>query len=162
MLDFSSEPQREPIILQLLAAVPADAPLLEVASEPVHTCGKRARTQNYTKSGRPRATKRTVPGTTNSLFTTTSKMPGRSWSIPAHRACPGAVVTPSADGRPAICGACYAAKGAYVWRVVRECQNARYAWAVRCMKTEAGRREFVSTMVDGIRRTRGAEFRVHD
>ena len=32
----------------------------------------------------------TVPGTTVRLLTKTSKMPGPSWSLPAHRACPRA------------------------------------------------------------------------
>src|SRR4030095_4598120 len=47
----------------------------------------------------------TVPGTTVRLLTQTSKMPGPSWSLPAHKACPRANGT--------ICDGCYAAKGCY-------------------------------------------------
>ena len=52
------------------------------------------------------ATKRyaVVPGTTVRLLTKTTKMPGPSWSMPAHRACP------RANG--AICDSCYASKAA--------------------------------------------------
>src|SRR3954470_19673591 len=94
-------------------------------------------------SGRP-----TVPGTRVSLLTETSKMPGRSWSLPAHRACPGAVTKPAVDGRPAICGSCYAAKGAYVWRSTQTAQGERFQWARRCMRSPEGVEEFVATMVD--------------
>src|SRR5438105_4697769 len=86
-----------------------------------------------------------VPGSTVSLLTETSKMPGRSWSLPAHRACPGAVTKPAIDGRPAICGSCYAAKGAYLWRSTQAAQWERFNWARQCMRSPEGLEEFLAT-----------------
>lgn len=95
-----------------------------------------------------------VPGTTVRLLTQTSKMPGPSWSLPAHRACPRANGT--------ICGSCYAAKGTYRFRSTQNAQAARFAWTVECMRTAPGRQQWIAAMVEGISQSVCAYFRVHD
>ena len=93
-----------------------------------------------------------VPGRTNALLTQTSKMPGPSWSIPAHRACPRANGT--------ICGDCYASKGCYGFSTTQNAQEARFTWTRDAMRTPEGRGAWTRTMVDSIR---GEDyFRVHD
>src|SRR5581483_11597448 len=84
----------------------------------------------------------TVPGTTVRLLTKTSKMPGPSWSLPAHRACPRANGT--------ICDSCYASKGCYRYSSTQNAQNARFAWTVEAMRTPHGRAEWIAEMVAGI------------
>src|SRR5215468_2647692 len=96
----------------------------------------------------------TVPGTTVRLLTQTSKMPGPSWSLPAHRACPRANGT--------ICDSCYAAKGCYRYSSTQNAQNARFAWTVESMRTAAGRQQWIAAMVAGIRESGCTYFRVHD
>jgi hypothetical protein len=96
----------------------------------------------------------TVPNTSVRLLTKTTKMPGPSWSLPAHKACPRACGT--------ICDSCYAAKGCYAYRSTRNAQAVRFAWTVQSMKTADGREQWISTMVDAIRRSRAQYFRVHD
>lgn len=96
----------------------------------------------------------TVPGTTVRLLTQTTKMPGPSWSLPAHRACPRANGT--------ICDSCYASKGCYRYSSTQNAQNARFAWTVASMRSEAGRALWIAEMVAGIRQSGCAYFRVHD
>jgi len=99
-----------------------------------------------------------VPGTTTLLLTDTSKMPSASWSLPAREACPYAL-----NGEGTICHACYADKGSYTcYPNVKKAQRARFAWVRECLKSDAGTDAFVRTMVDTIRRTKNAYFRVHD
>jgi len=99
-----------------------------------------------------------VPGTTTLLLTEARKMPCPSWSLPARVACPFAL-----KGPDDICGSCYADKGSYTqYPNVKRAQHTRYAWARECMRTAEGRAEFIRVMVDAIRRTRLAYFRVHD
>jgi hypothetical protein len=102
------------------------------------------------------ATKRhaTVPGTSVRLLTQTSKMPGPSWSLPAHRACPRANGT--------ICDACYASKGCYRYSTTQNAQHARFAWTVESMRTPDGRHQWTTTMIAAIKRTKASYFRVHD
>src|SRR5215471_11149872 len=73
----------------------------------------------------------TVPGTSVRLLTQTSKMPGPSWSLPAHKACPRANGT--------ICDDCYASKGCYAWRTTEHAQSVRFHWTVESMRTADGR-----------------------
>ncbi len=98
-----------------------------------------------------------VPGTNVRLLTNTSKMPSKSWSLPAGKSCPAAVYGPGT-----ICGSCYAAKGAYKWSSTVNAQTKRFEWAVRCMRTPEGRQAFIDEMVQRIGGTRKAYFRVHD
>jgi len=98
-----------------------------------------------------------VPDTTVSLLTETSKMPCKSWSLPAKDACPYAVYGPGT-----ICGSCYAAKGMYVWACVQQAQQTRFAWVRESLKTTEGRDAFVSHMVAAIRAERKPYFRIHD
>jgi Gene product 88 len=82
----------------------------------------------------------------------TSKMPGPSWSLPAHRACPRANGT--------ICDSCYAERGCYQYRSTVNAQDVRFNWTRECMRTPEGRETWISTMVDAIS---GQEyFRVHN
>lgn len=105
---------------------------------------------NVTKKSDTR--KYRVPGTTVCLLSNPSKMPGLSWSLPAHRSCP------RANG--SICDNCYAAKGRYIMAKVRNAQNARFTWTVESMRTPEGRAFWVSTMTAAIRNEK--YFRVHD
>jgi len=98
-----------------------------------------------------------VPGGTSLLLTEARKMPGLSWSLPAHKACPAAVTGPGT-----ICGSCYAAKGRYRMSTVQQAQQQRMDWARKCMQTPEGVEDFVSTMVDTIARDRSPYFRIHD
>lgn len=100
-----------------------------------------------------------IPGTTMSLLTDTSKMPSYSFSLPAKRACPGA--------KGSICDHCYAdGRGRYGMPNVRDTQNARFAWVLKCLTTDDGVSEFVATMTLAIkwacRRRDTNVFRVHD
>src|SRR3954466_6821133 len=94
----------------------------------------------------------TVPNSSVRLLTQTSKMPGPSWSLPAHKACPRANGT--------ICDSCYASKGCYRYSAVRHAQNARFEWTVESMRATAGREQWIAHMVDGIRQSGCTYFRV--
>jgi hypothetical protein len=96
----------------------------------------------------------TVPGTSVRLLTQTSKMPGPSWSLPAHRACPRANGT--------ICDSCYAGKGCYQYPSTRNAQDLRFRWTVESMRAPAGRGQWIQHMVDAIAETGCEYFRVHD
>jgi hypothetical protein len=103
----------------------------------------------------PNLSRRTrVPASTVSLLTYTSKMPGPSWSLPAHKACP------RANG--SICADCYASKGCYRYRSPRHAQAVRFDWTIACIRSEVGRRLWVDYMVSAIRRSGCRYFRVHD
>src|SRR4029450_9794124 len=82
-----------------------------------------------------------VPGTTVRLLTQTTKMPGPSWSLPAHKACPRANGT--------ICDSCYAAKGCYRSSPAQNAQAARFDWTVKSMRSSAGRAQWIAAMVAG-------------
>ena len=111
--------------------------------------------QNRLHDATPRSKRyATVPGTEVRLLTKTSKMPGPSWSLPAHRACPRANGT--------ICDNCYASKGCYAFASTRKAQKARFEWTVQRMRTTAGCESWVSTMVEAIRKSGSSCFRVHD
>src|SRR5689334_20734928 len=72
----------------------------------------------------------TVPGSSVRLLTQTTKMPGPSWSLPAHTACPRANGT--------ICDSCYASNGCYRYATTRKAQAARFAWTIESMRTADG------------------------
>ena len=97
-----------------------------------------------------------VPGSTCRLLTQTSKMPGPSWSLPAHRSCP------RANGDICSLENCYAGKGCYQYKSPQHAQAERFAWTVRSMRTKEGRKFWVSYMVYAIRATGTEYFRVHD
>src|SRR5215472_844603 len=94
-----------------------------------------------------------VPGTTVRLLTKTSKMPGPSWSLPAHMACPRANGT--------ICDSCYASKGCYQYPSTHNAQQTRFQWTVESMRTAEGRKQWAETMISAIRETGCRYFRVH-
>jgi hypothetical protein len=96
----------------------------------------------------------TVPGTTVRLLTQTSKMPGPSWSLPAHKACPRANGT--------ICDGCYASKGCYQYSTTRNAQDTRFRWTVESIRTAEGIQAWVETMVAAIAEAGCEYFRVHD
>lgn len=85
-----------------------------------------------------------VPGTTNSLLSFTTKMPCPSWDLPHRRACPGAVY-----GLGSICSKCYNGRTKRHTGVA-PAREARYAWVLDCLKTNAGTDFFVQTMVSAI------------
>jgi hypothetical protein len=94
-----------------------------------------------------------VPGTTVSLLTSTTKMPSKSWSMPAGKSCPSAFYGEGGRKSPdknTICGNCYAAKGFYVWPVVRNAQEKRFQWAIQCSVNPTRHDEFVQVMTDAI------------
>ena len=96
----------------------------------------------------------TVPGSSVRLLTQTTKMPGPSWSLPAHEACPRANGT--------ICDSCYAAKGCYRYSTTRNAQATRFTWTVQSMRTDSSRAEWIALMVNAIQGTGAKYFRVHD
>jgi len=100
--------------------------------------------------------KHIVPGTTTALLSSPSKMPGYSFGLPAHRACPRANGT--------ICDGCYASRGAYSWSNVARAYEARFTWVRECMKTSEGRAEFMRVMVREIAWATRQQpyFRIHD
>lgn len=106
-------------------------------------CGTKAPRKSY---------KAVVPGTTNALLSNPSKMPGKAFGLPAHKACPREAGT--------ICDSCYASKGCYVWNSSKECQNARFVWTRDSMRTPEGIAAWVATMTHAIRKQE--YFRIHD
>src|SRR5215472_4947295 len=96
----------------------------------------------------------TVPGTSVRLLTQTKKMPGPSWSLPAHRACPRANGT--------ICDGCYASRGCYQYPSTRNAQDVRFRWTVESMRTAEGLFAWIDAMVTAIEETGCQYFRVHD
>ena len=95
-----------------------------------------------------------MPGTRVALLTQTTKMPGPSWSIPAHKSCHRALGS--------ICDNCYAGHGCYLYTTTRNAQAVRFAWTVESMRTLAGRRQWTDRMRYAIERTGAEWFRVHD
>lgn len=102
-----------------------------------------------------------VDGTKTALLSVPAKMPGVAFGLPAGPACPFKVT-----GEGSICGSCYAGRGNYATPIVQGAQMNRFNWIRGLMKTEAGRTEFVDTMVRAIRETVDATgepyFRIHD
>ncbi len=96
----------------------------------------------------------TVPNTSVRLLTQTTKMPGPSWSLPAHHSCP------RANG--SICDSCYASKGCYRFRGTRHAQAVRFRWTVESMRTQAGRQHWIRTIISAVRDARCRYFRIHD
>lgn len=123
---------------------------------------------------RPRCCPTKVPGTNNGLLSYPTKMPCSSFSLPAGPACPFAelhalIVAAANPDLPvvmheAICAKCYAKKGKYIY--AKPSQQARFDWAVRCMRSPEGMDEFVDVMTRAIRRECQrmgvAYFRIHD
>lgn len=109
--------------------------------------------------------KLTVPGTTVSLLSSPSKMPCKSWSMPAVRSCPSAFFE-----KDAICGTdktkeglnCYASKRAYTWPVVVNALNKRYEFAIRASMDPATGDEFVDMMTAAVGREATRQIRAHN
>jgi hypothetical protein len=98
-----------------------------------------------------------VPGTTVTLLSNPSKMPGHSWSLPALQACPYKVL-----GDNSICGACYATHGRYTFPNVKGAQLARWEWTKASMRDLGGWAVFTDTLITAIGRTKESFFRIHD
>lgn len=102
------------------------------------------------------------------LLSNPSKMPGRSFSLPALKACPWAMTEPKADGAPAVCAGCYARDGQYRMPNVVNTQAARYAWTKECMQSYRGQQMFEGALYAAIRKLRPVKgdehvyFRIHD
>jgi len=95
-----------------------------------------------------------TPESTSQFLTATSKMPGPSFSLPAHRSCGYAWGD--------ICKNCYAEKGCYAWESTEQAQEFRFAFTREAMKSLAGRQKWVTYMVAAIHKTKTEYFRVHD
>lgn len=113
-----------------------------------------------------------VPGTSKALLTRTSKMPSRSWGIPAlgvvsshgpMATCPSAVLTHAAlsnadkghvpeKGGRFTCGVCYprAKTSHYKYAPAKACHKARLDWTLACLETEAGTQEWVAYMTEAM------------
>jgi len=81
-------------------------------------------------------------------------MPGSSFSLPARRTCPGAILTENS-----VCLTCYAdGRHRYRWRAVRDAQARRFAWTLGALTS--GR--FVPVLADRIASRHEPYFRLHD
>ncbi len=88
------------------------------------------------------------------ILTETSAMPGASFSLPARRTCPGALLSPGS-----ICAACYAdSRGRYRWPAVREAQARRLTWTTHALAAGS----FAPAMVACIASIEERYFRIHD
>lgn len=85
------------------------------------------------------------------MLSNTSKMPGKSFSVPADLCIAGAKL---AKIKGSVCHDCYALKGAYIWPVVRNAMLARLDF----LNSES----FVPDMVALLNRVRAPEFRWFD
>ena len=65
------------------------------------------------------------------LLSNTSKMPGKSWELPAVLSCPGAVVAPGS-----ICAKCYGKRGHYPCPNVKNALLRRWQWFKDCSDDE--------------------------
>jgi hypothetical protein len=106
----------------------------------------------YVQLWASRLVKALVPGTSVSLLSNPSKMPGLSFGLPAHKACPRAFGS--------ICDDCYASKGCYSWDSSKNAQNVRFNWTRDCMRTDEGMDLWVSVMTGAI--LKEEYFRIHD
>lgn len=111
-----------------------------------------------------------IPSTSSALLTRTSKMPSRSWGIPALgavskdgpiRTCPSAVLghnaladehkefVPTKDGRY-VCIACYprAKESHYRIAAAKACHIKRLDWTLDCLKTPEGARFWAEYMTE--------------
>lgn len=94
-----------------------------------------------------------VPGAQCGLLSKPSKMPCKSFSIPAKKSCPFAWGS--------ICDSCYADdRGMYHFDNVKDAQQARMNWTVLSMRTAQGRTNWIRVMVATIGKAK--YFRVHD
>ena len=74
-----------------------------------------------------------------------------NWTLPAYKSKSGKVICPMAG---ACVKFCYARKGAYIWSNVNKAHEERYEFS----KTD----EFVSAMINEIKRKKADYIRVHD
>ena len=73
-----------------------------------------------------------------------SKMPGYSFSLPAIVTCPIGAKLALVDGTP--CSGCYALKGAYAWKPVREAQARRYAILQRAVNDYVAAKKWIHSL----------------
>jgi hypothetical protein len=99
----------------------------------------------------------TEKGNPFKILSNPRKMPCPSFSLPAGKSCPNAVY-----GENAICSSCYACKGRYTLPNVKAPRSARFDWTRESLKSEAGREQWVETIVSAIRATGTQYFRGHD
>lgn len=98
------------------------------------------------------------------LLTNPSKMPGRSFSLPAGRACPASKLATQLAGERSTCAGCYAKQGRYRFPNVANAQQYRFDLVLQSLRTDGGQ-AFVERMVVEIRRNVRANdpyFRIHD
>lgn len=121
-----------------------------------------------------------VPGTSHGLLTRTSKMPSRSWGIPALgslvtgsdggrlavRTCSGAVlrhkslnvadrgfVAEDIDPKRFVCSVCYprAKTSHYRYAPAKACHKARLEWTLRCLENEHSKDYWVAYVAEAMR-----------
>ena len=108
-----------------------------------------------------------VPDKKYALLSAPSKMPCFSFGLPARKSCPranGTICNGTGKGKK---DGCYAfERGFYGMSNVKASQQARFDWTRRMLQTDAGLNEWVTYMVDAIKRaTHGRReklFRIHD
>jgi len=105
----------------------------------------------------------TFNGVNFPILTNTSKMPGFSFSLPAHSfefngSCIGAVYGKNENGMKSVCDSCYAGRGFYSYPNVKNSQQARFAWTKEAVLDGT----FVEVMTRAIRNTSTNYFRVFD
>ena len=96
-------------------------------------------------------------GQTTALLTHTSAMNCPSFSLPAGYSCPGASRDPDSP-----CAHCYACQGMYLLDTTARAQWIRYRWTRDCLKSAAGREEWIETLAREISETGCEYFRWHD
>ena len=88
------------------------------------------------------------------VLTQTSAMPGSSFSLPARRTCPGALVAPHS-----VCAVCYADdRKRYRWKAVKRAQVERLSWTIDTLRTGA----FVPAVIGHILTRPEPYVRLHD
>lgn len=88
----------------------------------------------------------TVPGTTVALLSDNSKMPGKSWNLPAGVSCHY-----QSFGENSICRHCYAKRGHFrIGPKVVAANQARLNWTSESMQTAHGENEWVKVMTDAL------------
>lgn len=88
------------------------------------------------------------------ILSSTTAMPGSSFSLPARRTCPGALFEPTS-----VCSACYAdGRRRYRWRGVQAAQARRLAWTLDAL----GAGVFVPALIGHIVSRAERYFRLHD
>lgn len=86
-----------------------------------------------------------------------SKMAGTSWSISAFLCGIGSIMAklpPNKDGNASVCSSCYARKGNYLFKVVKDALDRRWKVIRKAMSYAGHRERFISNFVELLERKR--------